>query len=126
MESIDAVPMDVSDSLHNDASQVSELERLAESSSDLPSSNTQSDDPGGGGGGTSGGHDPESATSGQQTSNVAVSSNIEVHTSEQSQRDNLELMDSQPSTSKEVVVAVAIPGNTAFSKSIFVLKYLSD
>ena len=115
--------MDVSDSLLS--SQSSQLEHLAASNNELSSSNntqSQSDAPGGGATSSSAGHDPVEAaastieSSHLQSSNsdeVAVSSNIEVHSSEQSQRDNLELRESQPGTSKEVVMPVAVPGKLA-------------
>ena len=63
LASIDAVPMDVSDSLLS--SQSSQLEHLAASNSELTSSNNtqyQSDDPGGGATSSSAGHDPVEAS----------------------------------------------------------------
>lgn len=99
--SVDAVPMDVSDSQHNDASHASH-----EQLSSTTSSNTD---------GLSVAEPLAAAVSAEAEHNQnIVTSDQDHHSSELSQRDNMDLIDShpdpQPATGKEVVVPVAATG----------------
>lgn len=93
--------MDVSDSLHSEADIAASTH---EHSASHEASITDSQHAASASGGS------EGADAQQQNDTDIVASNIEINSSEQSRRDNMELMDSQPSTSKEVIMPVLTPG----------------